>query len=54
MTWDDEGRMTWEEIMGRRVGRVVEGLWEGRTQREKSRKERGDWGSWTFGRGRSG
>jgi hypothetical protein len=54
MTEEDEGRMTWEEIMGRRVGRVVEGLWEGRTQREKSRKERGDWGSWTFGRGRSG
>ena len=42
MTWEDEGRMTWEEIMGRRVGRVVEGLWEGRTQREKLRKERGD------------
>ena len=40
MTEEDEGKMTWEEIMGRRVGRVVEGLWEGRTQREKSRKER--------------
>ena len=49
MTEEDEGRMTWEEIMGRRVGRVVEGLWEGRTQREKSRKERGDWGRRYFG-----
>ena len=48
MTEEDEGRMTWEEIMGRRVGRVVEGLWEGRTQREKSRKERGDWGELDF------
>ena len=54
MTWEDEGRMTSEEIMGRRGGRVVEGLWKGRTQLEKLRKERGDWGSWTFGRGRSG
>ena len=44
MTWDDEGRMTWEEMMGRRGGRVVEGLWKGRTQREKSRKESDDWG----------
>ena len=53
MTWDDEGRMTLEEIIGRRGGRVVEGLWEGRTQREESRKERGDWRRRSFGRGKS-
>ena len=51
--WEDEGRMTCEEKVGRRVGRGVEGPWEGRTQREKSREERGDWGRWNFGRGNS-
>jgi hypothetical protein len=53
LMWEDEGRMTCEEKVGRRVGRGLEGPWEGRTQREKSREERGDWGRWKFARRKS-